>query len=98
MYSRYATDASGPYQLLVGREVRVPPVQVEPLHTEMVPAAQYLTFPCPGVLPEAVIDGWRRVWTYFAQPDAPARAYTADLEVYNDSGPVEIWVAIGERR
>jgi predicted transcriptional regulator YdeE len=94
VYSKYESDASGAYQLLVGRAVNGPPSRVPDLTTEMVPPGQYLTFLCPGPIPQAVIEGWRRIWHFFEQPDAPARAYTADFEVYSDSQPVEIWIAI----
>ena len=50
-------------------------------------------FRCVGPLPQAVIDGWRDVWAYFAGR-APARAYTYDLEIYAEAGAVEIWVAV----
>ena len=98
VYSAYESDVSGSYQLLVGRQMRdsrpvSPPLQI-------VAAAQgaYLAFRCSGPLPQAVIDGWRDVWAYFARGDAPARAYTFDFEVYPDRGSVEIWVAVRDRQ
>ncbi len=94
VYSRYESDVSGSYQLLVGRELKGSATVLEPLETETIPPGQYLTFSCPGPLPQAVLDGWRRVWTFFERPDAPSRAYSADFEVYSDSQPVDIWVAI----
>ena len=93
VYSRYESDASGSYQLLVGRELRGRAPDGDALETEMIPQGEYLVFSCPGPLPQAVIDGWRTVWSFFERPEAPARAYTADFEVYSDSQPVEIWVA-----
>ena len=98
VYSRYESDASGRYQLLVGRELTQLTSTVAELETETLPAGQYLTFSCPGTMPQAVINGWRAVWSFFGQPDAPARAYTADFEVYSESKPVELWVAIREQR
>lgn len=98
VYSKYESDAAGSYQLLVGRELHGLEHTLAELETEIIPESQYLIFRCPGPLPQAVIDGWRTVWNFFAQPQAPGRAYTVDFEVYSDSHPVEIWVAIQESR
>jgi predicted transcriptional regulator YdeE len=94
VYYDYATDVSGPYQLLVGREVAAPTGAPAGVVEVEVPGGAYLVFRCVGQLPGAVIAGWRGVWDFFGQPNAPARAYTADLEIYG-SGPVaaELWIA-----
>jgi predicted transcriptional regulator YdeE len=94
VYSAYEGDVSGSYQLLVGREVRNGATLPEPLQTVSTQPGAYLAFRCNGPLPQAVINGWDEVWTYFARPAAPLRAYTYDFEIY---GPVEIWVAIPDR-
>jgi predicted transcriptional regulator YdeE len=94
VYSAYEGDASGSYQILVGRELAEsspvpPPVQV----VDIAPG-QYLVFRCSGPLPGAVIEGWRAVWAFFERPDVPRRAYTADFEKYVGPERVEIWVAV----
>lgn len=94
VYSAYESDAAGSYQLLVGRQVRNSQLTSPPLQIVSAPQASYLVFRCSGPLPQAVIDGWRDVWAYFARAHAPARAYTFDFETYPDSEPVEIWVAV----
>jgi predicted transcriptional regulator YdeE len=97
VYSAYESDATGSYQLLVGRQVRNSPPVPAPLHAVSTAQASYLVFRCFGSLPQAIIDGWRDVWTYFAGEDARPRAYTSDFEIYSDAGPVEIWVAVRDR-
>lgn len=94
VYSAYESDASGSYQLLVGRQVRKPRPVAPPLEIVTAPQAPYLVFSCPGPLPQAVLDGWREVWAYFERPDVPARAYTFDFEIYPDAAPIDIWVAV----
>ena len=96
VYSAYASDASGPFQIIAGREVAPNAAVAAPLQTVSVPAGEYLVFRSSGSLPESVIRGWQEVWAYFERPrsDAPARAYTYDVEIYPDSESVEIWVAI----
>lgn len=97
VYSAYESDASGSYQLLVGRQVRNSHSVAPPLQIVSVPQASYLVFRCSGPLPQAVIDGWGEVWAYFARANAPQRAYSFDLERYPDGEPVEIWVAVQDR-
>jgi len=94
VYSAYESDVTGSYQLLVGRQVRDSSPVSAPLQVVSTSPGSYRAFHCSGPLPQAVIDGWRDVWTYFASANVPARAYTSDFEIYPDSGPVEIWVAV----
>ena len=83
------------HRLLVGRELAPSSERSPHVETAEIPAGPCLVFRCRGPLPGAVMDGWRHAWAFFAQPGAPARAYTADVEVYDaDGGGLEIWVAI----
>jgi len=97
VYSAYESDVTGSYQLLVGRQVRDSSPVSAPLQVVSTSQGSYLAFHCSGPLPQAVMDGWRDVWTYFASANVPARAYTFDFEIYPDAGPVEIWVAVRDR-
>lgn len=94
VYSAYASDVSGCYAILIGREVTGSSPVAPPLHVVDIPPGQYLVFSCAGPLPGAVIDGWRAVWAYFERSDAPRRAYTADFEKYIERERTEIWVAV----
>ena len=94
VYSAYESDVTGSYQLLVGRQVRDSSPVSAPLQVVSTSQGSYLAFRCSGPLPQAVMDGWRDVWTYFASANVPARAYTSDFELYPDAAPVEIWVAV----
>ena len=94
VYSEYESDASGSYQLLVGRQVLDSPGVSPPLQVVSAPQASYLVFRCSGPLPQAVIEGWQAVWAFFSRPNAPRRAFTFDFETYADAAPVEIWVAV----
>ncbi|MEZ8018107.1 GyrI-like domain-containing protein [Vibrio splendidus] len=60
-----------------------------------IQAGKYLTFSAEGELPQAVIDLWGEVWTYFNALDCPhIRAYTTDFEFYKGETEVEISIAI----
>ncbi len=97
VYSAYESDASGSYQILIGRELAGSSPVAPPLQIVDVAQGQYIVFGCPGPLPDAVIEGWRRVWTFFGRPDAPVRAYTADFEAYTEPEGTEIWVGVREQ-
>jgi predicted transcriptional regulator YdeE len=94
VYTEYETDVHGAYTAVVGRE-GAPARPTERAVT--IPAGIYLVFSSAGEVPAAVISGWQQVWAYFARPDAPARAYTADFEYYDPAHPsmVRIHIAVG---
>jgi predicted transcriptional regulator YdeE len=95
VYCDYESDVSGPYRLLLGRELGEAVQPLPAAEVVSVPEGTYLVFPCAGPMPGAVIDGWRRVWQFFTEPDAPRRAYTADFELYSsDHAAPEIWIAV----
>jgi predicted transcriptional regulator YdeE len=94
VYSAYESDVSGSYQVLVGREIAGSSLVAPPLQVVDIPPGKYLVFKFSGALPGVVIEGWRAVWAFFERPDAPKRAYSADLEVYVEPERVEIWIAV----
>jgi predicted transcriptional regulator YdeE len=94
VYTEYATDASGPYTLVVGGANDGRSAQVEPLVRVQIPAGRYLAFTSKGDVPAAVVAGWQGVWEYFARAHAPRRAYTTDFELYDPSTPYEVRICI----
>jgi predicted transcriptional regulator YdeE len=98
VYSAYESDATGSYQLLAGREVHAGQSLPKPLTTVRIPEGAYLVFTFTGQLPESVQQGWQTIWQFFAGPDAPARAFTYDFEVYREADRVEIWIAVIPRK
>jgi predicted transcriptional regulator YdeE len=96
VYSAYASDASGSYQILIGRELARSSSVAPPLRVVDILVGEYLVFTCSGPVPGAVIEGWRAVWAFFDGPDAPRRAYTADFEKHVEPERIEIWVATKE--
>jgi predicted transcriptional regulator YdeE len=94
VYTEYATDASGPYTLVVGGASDGRSAPEEPLVRVQIPAGRYLAFTSKGHVPAAVVAGWQAVWEYFARPDAPKRAYTTDFELYDPSALYEVRIYI----
>src|SRR5437868_3469156 len=94
VYSAYESDASGSFQIIAGREVTAASHVTPPLQLVSIPSGTYLVFHSGCRLPDSVIRGWQEVWTFFDRSDAPARAFTCDIEIYPNAETVEIWVAI----
>jgi predicted transcriptional regulator YdeE len=94
VYTEYATDASGPYTLVVGGASDARSAPAEPLVRVQIPAGRYLAFTSKGEVPAAVVAGWQGVWEYFAAAHAPRRAYTTDFELYDPSTLYEVRICI----
>jgi len=99
VYTHYESDANGEYSLVLGAEVSslddVPP----DLTGIALPASRYLVFSAQGPMPQAVIETWNGIWSYFQSPSGFERAYTADFEVYdqrfqNARPEVDIFIAV----
>lgn len=95
-YTRYQSDANGPYSLIIGAEVGDVDNVPEGMAGIVVLAQEYLIFTASGEMPKAVIDGWGAVWKYFAADTTLKRAFTTDFERYDSSRPgvVEIHIAV----
>ena len=99
VYTKYERDASGEYSLVLGAEVTSFDDVPEWLTPVVIPASRYLVFSAQGTMPQAVIETWGQVWSYFAASPEYERAYTADFEVYDQrfqsvSPEVDIFIAI----
>ena len=55
----------------------------------------YLKFSAKGEMPQAIIDGWGKVWAYFEDPSIDERrAYEIDFEVYTSADEAEIYIGV----
>lgn len=97
VYTEYESDVNGAYTVVLGREGARSPAAERSLRLD---AGRYAVFTSTGAMPEAVVQGWQEVWAYFARPDAPARSYTTDFELYDPLQPstVRIYVGVDDRR
>ncbi|MCR9816756.1 GyrI-like domain-containing protein [Vibrio parahaemolyticus] len=58
-------------------------------------SGKYVTFAASGEMPQAVIDLWGKVWSYFSSENCLyKRAYTTDFEYYKSAHEVEIFIAV----
>lgn len=90
VYSNYASDAHGDFDVTAAIGVGDP---AENLSTVEIQAGKYLVFPCEGEMPEAVIQGWQRVWAYFQTNTTDRRRFVTDYESY--LGPQQAAIHIG---
>jgi len=92
VYTEYESDVNGAYTVVIGRERSDPTAE----KVVTVPAGRYLEFTSTGAMPAAVVNGWKQVWSYFAELKAPKRSYTTDFEYYDPSDPstVKIYIAV----
>jgi predicted transcriptional regulator YdeE len=101
VYTNYESDHTGFYTLIVGAQVQDAKAIPIGMVGVTIPAAEYLVFPAPGRMPEAIVTAWGKVWNYFAQSSAARRVYTTDFELYkttNGEASAEIYVAIEQAR
>lgn len=86
VYSNYASDASGPFDVTAGSEAQ------SGLHIQ---PGRYLVFQARGAMPAAVIEGWQAIWAYFEQHPEIERRFLTDFEAY--TGPDAVDIHIGCR-
>lgn len=92
IYSHYESDASGFYNLTVGRCVSMPPTS--PAVTAIqIEGGNYLVFKAVDALPENVFKAWDEVWNYFEQNQTVKRKFSTDFEKYQDN-TAAIYIAV----
>ena len=94
VYTAYEPDERGPYTLVVGAEVGADAVVPPGLTAVAVPAARCLRFAARGPMPGALVATWGLVWSTFARPGGPRRAFTSDLERHTGPEAADVYVAI----
>jgi predicted transcriptional regulator YdeE len=97
VYHHYASDVNGAYDLLVGSDAvqQNKFTDAHALQAVNIQAGPYVVFQSCGATPQAVIETWERVWTYFSDPHCRhQRAYTSDFERYGPDGLLDIHIAL----
>ncbi|GIN72695.1 DNA-binding protein [Bacillus sp. J14TS2] len=101
VYSNYATDVNGSYQMTIGLEVDKD-TQSDEWVAKTLPTSQYLVFTSKkGPIVKIVGALWQEIWHYCERNNIK-RTYTGDFEVYDgrcadpENAQVEIYIAIKE--
>ena len=94
VYTKYESDHTGPYDLIVGREVNSLSSIPEGMTGVTILAGKYLRFTANGPMPKTLIDSWIYIWNYFSKTSNHQRSYTTDYEVHEANDRVDIYIAI----
>ena len=95
VYHRYASDANGEYEVLVGTDGWTLVTVCPQLMRLDIGSGQYLVFEATGPTPQAVFAAWDEIWRYFADQHCPhQRAFRTDFERYQPDGQVAIFVSV----
>lgn len=93
VYSAYASDHSGAYDVTAGVAVATPGGS-SPWHHVTIQAGDYLVFTAKGAMPQAVIETWGGIWQFFQDHPEIARSYATDFEVYHGADEVAIHIGV----
>ncbi|EKK3385349.1 effector binding domain-containing protein [Listeria innocua] len=85
VYSNYASDFTGEYDLLVGTSD-----WDEEKNTE-IEAGEYLVFTVDNTNNKGVAEVWQEIW---ARDSELQRAYKTDFEWYHTNGKIEVYISI----
>lgn len=88
VYSAYASDAHGAFDLTAGVAVSGGTDSVA------IEAGDYLVFTAQGQMPQAVIATWLRIWQYFEAHPEVVRSYRSDFEAYEGLDTVSVHIGV----
>lgn len=91
VYTRYESDHTGPYDVVLGRQVKEDVQPPEGMGGVDIEACTYLVFEATGRTPDAIRAAWKAVYEYFGVN--AERAFTADFERY-EGDEVQLYIAI----
>ncbi|EAF3872781.1 AraC family transcriptional regulator [Listeria monocytogenes] len=85
VYSNYASDCKGDYDLLVGTK------DWDEEKSVLIKAGDYLVFSVDNASHKGVEETWQKIW---ARDSELKRAYKTDFEWYHTSGEIDIYISI----
>jgi len=94
VYTNYESDHNGAYDVIACSDTLHFGIDKSFVKTQ-IDAGSYLVFSAEGEFPQAVINLWQVIWSYFADDDClHKRAYTTDFEFYKSAQEIEIYIAV----
>ncbi|MBC1388332.1 AraC family transcriptional regulator [Listeria innocua] len=85
VYSNYASDFTGEYDLLVGT------CDWDEEKTTEIEAGEYLVFTVDNTSHKGVAEVWHEIW---ARDSELQRTYKTDFEWYHTNGKIEVYISI----
>lgn len=94
LYTNYESNFTGAFDVIACSDTLSPEILPNSVKLN-VTSGKYVTFSATGDMPQAVIDLWGVVWSYFGSENCPhERAYTTDFEYYKSAHEVEVSIAV----
>lgn len=93
VYSDYSSDDADFYTVTAGVKVdsREPLSELEKVKIQ---TGDYLVFEGQGEMPQAVVQTWGIIWSYFSQKPRYKRRYLTDFELYQAHDRVAIYIGV----
>jgi predicted transcriptional regulator YdeE len=92
VYTNYESDHNGDFDIVAAVES---PRDKSDLSKLDLKSGTYLVFENEGQMPEAIIEAWQDVWSFFSNKECEyTRAYQTDFETYTDDKSVKIYIGI----
>ncbi|MBC1550666.1 AraC family transcriptional regulator [Listeria sp. FSL L7-1434] len=85
VYSNYASDYKGDYDLLVGTQ------GWDEENSAIIEAGAYLVFSVDNANHKGVEEAWQEIWE---RDSELKRAYRTDFEWYHTNGKIEVYISI----
>ncbi|MBF2520880.1 effector binding domain-containing protein [Listeria marthii] len=85
VYSNYASDYKGDYDLLVGTK------DWNKENSAVIAAGEYLVFEVDNANHKGVEEAWQEIWE---RDSELKRAYRTDFEWYHTNGKIEVYISI----
>ncbi len=95
VYSSFESGAEGEYDLTAGALVTKPGSEFSHIY---VSDGDYLVFEARGDMPEALIQTWGAIWTYFEQHPEQQRCFKTDFEHYCGEQAVDVFIGIDAKK
>jgi len=90
VYTNYESDAFGEFDVIAGSDMKN-----EELETVTLYEGNYLCFEAKGEMPQAVIETWGKIWTYFSDENcSEKRVFKTDFELYLEQDKAEIYIGV----
>ncbi len=93
VYSNFEADEHGFYMLTVGSVQDKNNVEANLVDVE---SGYYLVFKNKGTMPEAVINTWKQIWSFFEAESSYQRKFISDFEKYSESNIVTVYIGISK--
>ncbi len=94
VYTNYESDHTGSFDVVACSDIS-DTQKLEGVSDFHINAGNYLVFNGAGEMPQAVIDLWGEIWSYFSSESCKyKRAFVTDFEFYKDKSEIEIFISV----